>query len=443
MVRGLHKAGASTKVRFRGSILEAQTSAHPELILSGPAGTGKSRGILEKVWRLANAHPGMRALIVRKTRASLSESALFTLEDLVLGRQHPAVVGGPQRQHRFKYVLPNSSEIAVGGMDKASRILSTEYDLIYVQEATELIVEDWETLSTRLRAGILPYQQLIADCNPGPSQHWLKKRSDDGRARMLFTKHEDNPALYSDGGELTERGRQYLHRLDRLTGVRHKRLRLGQWVSAEGVVYDAFDASVHVIDERDVPPYSRRYRVVDFGFTNPFVAQWWGEDKDSRLYLYREHYRTKTLVEDHARTILELGAAETYDAPIICDHDAEDRATLQRHTGSVTAPAFKSVRVGIEAVQARLRIQEDGRPRLYFVRSATSTVDSDLGESGKPVSSLQEIEQYVWANDQAGRPNKEEPVKEFDHGMDCVRYIVAFVDGLRSRKRRAGTWGRA
>ena len=30
---------------------------------------------------------------------------------------------------------------------------------------------------------------------------------------------------------------------------------------------------------------------VDFGFTNPIVIQWWAEDPDGRLYLYRELYR--------------------------------------------------------------------------------------------------------------------------------------------------------
>jgi predicted transcriptional regulator len=40
---------------------------------------------------------------------------------------------------------------------------------------------------------------------------------------------------------------------------------------------------------------------VDFGYTNPFVMQWWAEDPDGRLYLYREIYRTRRLVEDHAK----------------------------------------------------------------------------------------------------------------------------------------------
>ena len=41
-----------------------------EIMLAGPAGTGKSRGNLEKVHLCAERYPGMRALVVRKTASA-------------------------------------------------------------------------------------------------------------------------------------------------------------------------------------------------------------------------------------------------------------------------------------------------------------------------------------------------------------------------------------
>lgn len=434
-VRGLKTALASSTDTYQpfGTAKAAIENTEPEVIVSGPAGTGKSRAVLEKIVSELQRFPGARALIVRKTRSSLSETGLFTLEQHVLGTDHPLVLHGPQRQHRFKYVFENGSEIVVGGMDRSERIMSAEYDLIYPQEATELTQDDWEALITRLRNGRMPYQQIIGDCNPGPSQHWLKRRAESGLTRMLFSRHEDNPILYNHvTGEITERGRDYIGKLDRLTGVRKDRLRYGRWVSAEGVVYDEFDPNVHLISKSEAPEFIRHYRVIDFGFTNPFVCQWWGEDSDGRLYLYREIYRTRTLVEDHARLINQLSEGQRFTTAPICDHDAEDRATLERHlapsTGTVSAT--KSVRPGIDAVKARLRINEDGKPRLFFLRDTLVELDPDLEAEGKPYCTIQEIEQYVWAKDQSGKPNKEEPVKDFDHGMDAMRYIVAHVDEL-------------
>jgi hypothetical protein len=102
-------------------------SRAPEVLLSGPAGTGKSRACLEKGYYLARKYPGSRGLIARKTRASLTEAALVTFEEKVLPPGAPLRYG-PQRENREVYRLGNGSEIVVGGMDRPSRVMSTEYD---------------------------------------------------------------------------------------------------------------------------------------------------------------------------------------------------------------------------------------------------------------------------------------------------------------------------
>lgn len=66
-----------------------------EVLLAGPAGTGKSRACLEKLHLAAMKYPGMRGLIVRKTRESLSESGLVTFEDKVLPEQSRLKEGPP------------------------------------------------------------------------------------------------------------------------------------------------------------------------------------------------------------------------------------------------------------------------------------------------------------------------------------------------------------
>src|SRR5262245_31649383 len=90
-----------------GAALNAFYSRAPELLLSGPAGTGKSRAILEKLHLCALKWPGMRGLIVRKTRASLSESGLVTFEEKVL----PAHSGIKRASRRYRqlYKYPNGS----------------------------------------------------------------------------------------------------------------------------------------------------------------------------------------------------------------------------------------------------------------------------------------------------------------------------------------------
>lgn len=428
-------AVAERVIRYepQGAALSLGYITDPEVLFAGPAGTGKSRACLELLHRRALDWPGMRGLMVRKTRESMTQSVMETFERHVLDEADRVHYHHQAGEYRY----PNGSVIVVRGLDKPSRIMSTEFDLVYVQEATELVITDWESLLTRLRNGVIPVQQIIADCNPDAPTHWLKARCDEGRTLMLESRHEDNPTLYDAGrGEWTDKGAVYLSRLDALTGVRYQRLRLGTWAAAEGVIYDDFSGPLHLVDAMPSGWESwPRFLAVDFGYTNPFVCQWWAQDPDGRLWLYREVYRTQRLVEDHAQHIARLSADEPRPRAVICDHDAEGRATLERHLartwpGLRTTPANKKVLEGIQAVQARLRPAGDGRPRLFFRREARVERDPALVEAHRPTSTVEELPGYVW-NLRDGKPSKDEPRKEDDHGADAMRYAVAHFDVRR------------
>jgi PBSX family phage terminase large subunit len=426
----------------RGACREGMFSRLPEVVLSGPAGTGKSRACLEKLHAACLRNPNTRCLIVRKVRASLSSTALQTYRQFV-GKEsieagHVEWFGGSDEKPPG-YYYGNGSSIAVGGLDKAIKIMSSEYDIIYVQEATELTVEDWQFCVTRLRNGNLSYQQIIADCNPSFPTHWIYRRAQEGDIQFFNTRHEDNPKLFNEDGTTTSEGAAYIKILDSLTGVTKLRLRYGQWVAAEGMVWSEWNPSMHVIDVMpegwgDWP----RFWSIDFGFTHPFVLQCWAKDNDGRLYLYREMYMSKRLVEDHAKEILRIVKPngewiEPKPKVIVCDHDAEDRATFERHTGLTTRAAYKAVganqrsKGGLQMVSERMRVQEDGKPRLFILRSSIVQKDVEQETNSKPTSTIEEIPGYVWEETASGG-TKEEPHKDKDDGCDAMRYQVAYHD---------------
>lgn len=421
----------------RGGASELLRARQTEVLLSGPAGTGKSRACLEKVFNCASKYPNTRALILRQTRASLTETGLVTWETKVVPKGHPCLVG-PQRQLRQNYTFPNGSEVIIGGLsdkEASQKIMSGEYDLIFIQEATELREGDWENLTTRLRNDKMPYQQIIADCNPGPPTHWLKSREAKKLTKIIESRHEDNPQIWdAKENKPTKRGEAYLAVLDNLTGHRKLRLRWGKWAQAEGVVYPTWDAAVHIIDSFPVPRTWDRYWSIDFGFTHPFVWQDWAEDGDGRLYLVREIHQTKTLVEDHARRILELTSDSPRPRAVICDHDAEGRATLEQHAKVITTPAIKqrsageTEKAGIQDVEARLRKAGDGKPRLFIFRDALAFADPELIEMAKPICTAAEFDGYIW--DPKAKKG-ERPLKANDDGMDALRYLCRYRAGPR------------
>ena len=428
----------------RGAARELFRSRQSEIFLAGPAGTGKSLACLFRLHLTALHNPNIRCLIVRKTAVSLGSTTLVTYEKKVaadaLARGIVRWFGGsPREAPGYRY--SNGSKIDVAGMDKPEKIMSAEYDLVFADEATELTLTDWESIGTRLRNGMLSWQQQMGACNPATPKHWIKQRCGQGQATMLVSRHRDNPAYVNADGTLTEQGRDYFAKLDALTGVRRLRLRDGIWAAAEGLIYEEWDETLHLVDAFTIPASWTRWITVDFGFTNPFVMQWWAEDGDGRLFLYREIYRTRRLVEEHARRARELMVfpsgqwREPQPRGVICDHDAEGRATLEKHLQLGTQAAEKSVSPGIQAVQSRLKSAGDGRPRLFIVRGALVERDPELDALKKPTCTEEEATGYVWAvkPGQAGGL-KEEPVKENDHGMDAMRYMVAARD-LQGRPR--------
>lgn len=403
------------RLKFRGAAAKLVECDAPAVLVDGPAGTGKTRAALTKLFFACERVRKIRCLIVRKTRISLNESALKTFEADVCPVGH-ACLRGPDRAHRQRYDFPNGSCIVLGGMDVADRIMSTEFDLILVVEATEITEDDAEKLMTRLRNGRLGYHQIVFECNPGPPTHWLKRWADAGRCERFPSRHEDNPAVTPE----------YLAILDRLTGHRRARLLEGHWAAAEGLVYPEWDASVHLIDRFEIPKDWRRFRSIDFGYTNPFVCQWWAIDPDGRMYLYREVYESQKIVEDHAKEIRQLSEGERIKATV-ADWDAEDRATLNRH-GIGSIAATKDVTVGIQAVANRLRRSGDGRPRLFILRDSLLRRDPAIDAAKRPCSTAAEFDGYCWQEVKDGKPVKEEPVKVDDHGMDATRYAVMYLD---------------
>jgi len=391
------------------------------LLLTGSAGGGKSRCAAEKVNMYCWKYPGSTWLICRKAREWNGHSIIPFMWKTVMGMD---------KRIKFNvsngtFLYPNQSMIYSAGMyderqRQAARSIGGDggLDGAWLEEANAFTRQDYEEIIGRVRHTAADWQQIILTTNPDSPTHWIyTDLIQGGGAAVYYSSASDNP----------NNSAAYINNLQKMTGVLKERLVYGRWVQAEGAIYDEYDPLVHCIDADKVPPFIRRFRVVDFGYTNPFVCQWWGMDADGRLYLYRELYVTQRLVEDLTRQILRLTGDESIEVTV-ADHDAEDRATMERH-GISTTPAYKDVSSGIQAVKSRLAVQPDGKPRLYFVRNALVRVDELLEAAKKPFCTEQEITGYAWRKYDDGKPNKEEPVKINDHGMDSMRYIVMYVDG--------------
>ncbi|HEU0164304.1 MAG TPA: phage terminase large subunit, partial [Thermomicrobiales bacterium] len=408
-----------------------------EVLLDGPAGTGKSLACLKKLDRNAIKYPGSRQLIVRKTRESLTQTGQVTFEN------HVIVPGGLVRFHTTQqaYLYPNGSKIVVSGLDRNSKVMSAEYDTVYVQEATEIEEEDLEALTTRLRNGVIPHQQLIADCNPNTEKHWLNQRCIAGKMTRLLSRHEDNPYLWDGRAETwTPQGEVYIGKLERLSGVRYLRLRKGLWVAAEGQVYEAWDPSKHLIGPDDLEELGllvdgqvnrlvTRQVVagVDWGYTNPGVISVFGADYDYRLFQFAELYMTRKTIDWWIEQAIVLRDEFGIDA-FICDPSEPGYIQQFINAGLNAVSAKNDILPGITKVMERLKPAGDDRRRFFLNRSGLRMPDPELVDKKLPICTADEMTSYVWPTKTGVRAAKERPEDHDNHGLDTARYVVAYYD---------------
>lgn len=399
----------------------ADTSKY--VLLSGTAGSGKSRIAGEKCNRYANVYPGASILFVKKTFASIHNTMIAPFENQVL-KGFEDMYTHHKSKHYFEY--NNGSVIFYAGManeKERQRIrgigINGGLDFIWVDEGIQLCKEDYEELFPRLRGTAAPWRQLLITTNPDSPAHYLYQEFILGKkGSCYFSSYKDNYHNPTD----------YEETLSMNSGVMLQRLRDGEWVQAEGAIYPEFNPYFHVIEPFTIPPHWRRIRTIDFGFKNPFVCQWWAIDHDGAMYMYRELYAVEKIVEDMAKKIVELSKNERIEATIT-DHDAEDAATLNRHgIPTIRAEKFRTFHPGMQSIKERLRVMKNGKARLYFFKDATVNPDAKLISNKLPYCTIEEFGRYVFNKD------KDEALKENDHGMDAMRYGIIYVDNITEKQ---------
>lgn len=394
-------------------ILEAP--AVRRILFDGGARSTKTALICAWLAVQAAQFAGIPILLARKCRDHAKDSLYNDTLRKLLGRR-------PEWRFRdsdLEIHHANGSFLRIGGLDdkdRVDKILGTEYAHVFFNEASQLTWPTVTTVLTRLAHAGVPVRKAIFDCNPKNQRHWLYKvgvqhvdpdtglplTDAEAWARQHWTPY-DNPHLPPDA----------LATLEALSGVQRRRMLNGEWCEAEGAVYEEFDEDVHV-HHGPLPAGFEHWptvRGVDFGYTNPFVCLWGALDNDRRLWITAERYARQVIVRDHAAAIVAAGGDPLWT---VADHDAEDRATLHA-AGIPTVAAKKDVETGVQAVKRRLTVQADGKPRLIIHESCKELIG--------------EFYDYAWEPAKDNRNAKEVPVKDRDHAMDALRYMVMQLDG--------------
>ncbi|NLW90003.1 MAG: PBSX family phage terminase large subunit [Syntrophomonadaceae bacterium] len=261
-------------------------------------------------------------------------------------------------------------------------------------------------------------EQMIGRCSVEGSKIWLNCNPE-GPFHYIKTEYIDKAAekkvlhlhfTLDDNLSLSPKIKERYKRM--FTGLWFKRMILGLWVLAEGVIYDMFDDQVHLIDDPKKLPekFQAYYLGVDYGTGNPTVLLLLGQ-AGNNLYVVDEYYwdssktgRQKTDVE-YSRDLREFIKGR-YPRAICIDPSAASFILQLRKDGvGGIRKANNSVIDGIRTVASHF-----GEQRLFIY-------------GPKCPNLLKELTNYVW-DPKAQERGEDKPVKANDHALDALRYVL-------------------
>jgi len=264
-----------------------------------------------------------------------------------------------------------------------------------------------------------PGSKGFGTTNPDSPAHWLKKdfmdRAEELDWRMFSWPLDE--ATFLDPEFLTALKREH-------TGLFYRRFILGEWVMAEGAIYDGFDEAVHVVD---APPYDAPdYYIigVDYGTGNPTVFVLKGVKMQpngrpvvcaEREYYYdsTEKMRQKTDAE-YAEDLKAFVAAVK---PAQVAGDRREQAGVMAIYVDPSALSFK-----LQCSRLGLPIRDADNSVLDGIRfQATMLANGQYTIMRRCTKTIEEYSGYVW-DQKKQLQGIDAPIKTGDHAKDAERY---------------------
>lgn len=386
-------------------------------VLEGSIRSGKTIiSLLRWLIYVARAPLGGELVMIGRTRDAVWRNCIGPLQNAALfgpvANQVIGNYGAPTVRilGRVIHVLGASdakAEKVIRGMTVAGA---------YVDEITVIPEEFFTQLLGRMS---VPRAKLFGTSNPDSPSHWLKRKFLDRIGKLAdwsswhFTL-DDNPAL-TDAYKASVRSE--------FTGLWYRRFILGEWVAAEGAIYDMWNPAKHIVPWESLPPMQRLLGVgVDYGTTNASTALLLGLGDDNRLYMVDE-WRY-----DAAQAQLRLTDAQISQRM----RDWMARPHLPyvnnlRPEWTIVDPAAASFKVQLAADGVDNVINADNNV-IYGIRTTASLLSTGkLLIADRCEGFIKEAPSYSW-DDKATAKGEDKPLKVADHSLDGGRYVITTTE---------------
>ncbi len=386
-----------------------------EMIVNrGSARSSKSYSIAQVILSKFFKEKNKKFLIIRRSLPSLRLSVYQTMKEVLESFGMASFVREEKVGMNWFY---RSNYLHFGSIDDIEKIKSTEWNYIWIEEATDFDYSEFLLLRTRLSAKVLPgdKNQMFLSFNPIDEYHWIK-------TKLLADKKEQNKfkqgkggvqetvSTYKDNPFLTP---EYIAILEGLIDKDFNFYRiyaLGEWGRLEHQIYTNWDIVPFI------PQTIEGAKVIyglDFGYNDPMALE---RIVYKGLEVWEEQliYGSGMTVKDLIREMDLLIPKEHKRVPIYCDSAEPDKIVEIKASGYNAKASHKSVLDGIDFVK---------RFKCHILGSSSELI--------------RELRTYSWKVDKNERVI-DEPIEFMDHLMSARRY--ALYTHLRHRMNAKVRW---
>jgi len=250
------------------------------------------------------------------------------------------------------------------------------------------------------------------NCNPEGPFHWFKQQwinlSDTKNFLYLHFTMADNLSL---GDKIKARFKSMY------AGIFYQRFILGLWVLAQGVIYDMFDPKKHVKAGDDYFDYYDYKAVsIDYGTQNPCTFGLFGI-KGMHVHEIKSYY-----YDGRTNNKQKTDRQYAEDLKEFIGHDEVKFIIVDPSASSFIAELMEPKYHLPDVMKARNAVLDGIRTVSKFLQMDLLTIDPSCEDD------IREFGSYTW-DIKASMSGTEKPVKEFDHAMDKIRYLIFTIFG--------------
>ena len=387
--------------------------------------------------------PGHRFWIVGPTYDLGEKEFRVIWDDLIirkaLGKDKRVKKAYNKKQGDMYIEFPWQTRVDVRSADHPDHLVGEGLHGVIMSEAAKQRRETWEKY---IRPALADYHGWATFPTTPEGFNWLYDLWSLGRSDK-YPSYEswrfpawDNPAVYPGGREDPE-----IIELEDTTTSEWFLQEIGaDFASFVGKIYSEWDETMHVRNITYNPAW-KNYNFMDWGFVNPYACIDVMIDPQDNIYIWREHYRSYTRLEDNLEIMRRRNQPPGYHIDCCFGDAADPEATITVATlyaPAISMPEAKTNwRQGIDTVKKFLKprqigvVDEDGtplyKPKLFVDPSCVNTI--------------KEFNNYVAAKAPAsGLDPKDIGQKVDDHIMDALRYGLVHIYELGAQHHLADVY---